>query len=558
MYIKHVIIFLSRRTNIQINSLMKKSIQLAVLASLITANVNAQTTDTTETTAVESATTTTVSNDDLIKKYMNTITEDDLRKHIFEIASDKYEGRETGERGQKLAADYISKFFFDNGFKGIVKDNPNPFLQSFDLYSKQYGDYSISTKDFTAENFKDFYPFGNLNLNETDVDLIFGGYGIETENYSDYKNLDVKGKGLVIIDSSPTDSKGNKIGGDIDLRKKIEIAKRKEAKFVVILFSEGSAFDAKLKMYKNYLSSPQLSFEEPKTGSFGLFFAPPATGAKLLGTTTKKFNKSIAKASKKGASPSNLFSNKVTVKAELKVNEVRTENVLGFIEGTDLKDEVLVVTSHYDHVGIINGEIHNGADDDASGSTGLLEIAEAFAKAAKDGHRPRRSILFMTFSGEEKGLLGSQYYTDNPIIPLENTVANLNIDMIGRTDEKHKDNPNFIYIIGSDMLSSELHELSKNTAKDFVPGITLDYTYNRKDSPERYYYRSDHYNFAKNNIPVIFYFNGSHEDYHQPSDTPDKILLEQQALRAKLVFATAWQIANRDKRLVVDKATENK
>lgn len=231
-----------------------------------------------------------------------------------------------------------------------------------------------------------------------------------------------------------------------------------------------------------------------------------------------------------------------------------SENVVAFIEGSEFPEEVLVLSAHYDHLGIDDkGNIYNGADDDGSGTVAMLEIAQAFQKAVKDGFRPRRSILFLHVTGEEKGLLGSKYYTQNPIFPLENTVANLNTDMIGRIDPKHEDNPNYIYLIGSDRLSTELHELSEN-ANDTYTNLEIDYTYNEPGDPNRFYYRSDHYNFAKYDIPVIFYFNGTHADYHKPTDTPEKIEYDLFAKRTKLIFYTAWEIVNRDERLVVDKA----
>ena len=226
---------------------------------------------------------------------------------------------------------------------------------------------------------------------------------------------------------------------------------------------------------------------------------------------------------------------------------IRGENVLGYIEGSDLKDELLIITAHYDHLGKHDSLIFNGADDDASGVSAALEIAEAFMLAKKAGHGPRRSILIMPVSGEEKGLLGSRYYTDNPIYPLENTVANLNIDMIGRLDDWH-DNGNYVYLIGSDRLSYDLHNLNEKINDDYI-GIDLDYRFNDKDDPNRYYYRSDHYNFAKNNIPVIFYFNGVHEDYHKPSDTIEKIDFDKINTITRLIFLTAWEIANRDERI---------
>ncbi len=233
-----------------------------------------------------------------------------------------------------------------------------------------------------------------------------------------------------------------------------------------------------------------------------------------------------------------------------------SENVLGYIKGSEKPDEVLVITSHYDHVGVDDeGNIYNGADDGGSGPMAILELAEAFMEAKKDGYTPKRSILFIHLTGEEKGLLGSKYYVENPIFPLANTVANLNMDMIGRIDKDHEGNDNYIYLIGSDKLSTDLHELSENVNSEFM-NMDLDYTYNDENDPNRFYYRSDHYNFAKNNIPVIFYFNGVHPDYHKPTDTAEKIEYEALKKRAQLVFLTAWEIANRDERLVVDKAEE--
>jgi len=237
--------------------------------------------------------------------------------------------------------------------------------------------------------------------------------------------------------------------------------------------------------------------------------------------------------------------------------EVLSENVVALLKGSEFPEEYIVISSHLDHVGVnSDGEIHNGADDDGSGTVALLEIAEAFKDAANNGKGPKRSIVFLHVTGEEKGLLGSQYYTDvDPIVPLANTVANLNIDMVGRIDPERKGDRNYIYLIGSDKLSTELHELSEAVNKKYT-NIALDYTYNDENDPNRFYYRSDHYNFAKNNIPIIFYFNGTHVDYHKPSDTPDKINYDLLENRTRLVFYTAWELANRANRIVVDKTAK--
>ncbi len=229
-----------------------------------------------------------------------------------------------------------------------------------------------------------------------------------------------------------------------------------------------------------------------------------------------------------------------------------SENIWAFIEGSEKPNEIVVISAHYDHVGIINNEIYNGADDDGSGTVALLEIAQAFAQAKKDGNGPKRSILILHFTGEEHGLHGSRFYSENPLFPLANTVADVNIDMIGRRDEAHADSNNYVYVIGSDYLSSDLYNICEDVNKKYIH-LNLDYKYNDRNDPNRFYYRSDHYNFAKNGIPSVFFFNGTHDDYHQATDEVDKIEFDALSKRTQLAFATAWEIANRENRLVVDK-----
>ena len=229
-----------------------------------------------------------------------------------------------------------------------------------------------------------------------------------------------------------------------------------------------------------------------------------------------------------------------------------SENIWAFIKGSEKPEEVLVISAHYDHIGIKNGEIHYGADDDGSGTVAVLEIAKAFQKAKVEGNGPKRSILFLHVTGEEHGLLGSKYYSENPLFPIANTITDVNIDMIGRRDDLHKDSNNYIYLIGSDYLSSDLYKICEDANKNFI-NTTIDYTFNDRNDPNRFYYRSDHYNFAKKGIPSVFLFNGVHADYHKPTDTPDKIEYDALAKRTQLAFAIAWELSNRDNRPVVDK-----
>ena len=229
-----------------------------------------------------------------------------------------------------------------------------------------------------------------------------------------------------------------------------------------------------------------------------------------------------------------------------------SENIWAFIEGSEKPQEIIVISAHYDHVGMKNGEVFNGADDDGSGTVALLEIAQAFKKAKNKGNGPKRSILFLHVTGEEHGLHGSRFYSENPLFPIENTVVDINIDMIGRRDTLHPKTNNYVYVIGSDRLSSELHTINEEVNAKYTQ-LELDYKYNDRKDPERIYFRSDHYNFAKKGIPAIFFFNGIHADYHQSSDTPDKIEYDALAKRAQLAFVLAWELANRPDRIKVDR-----
>ncbi|WP_455169397.1 M28 family metallopeptidase [Aegicerativicinus sediminis] len=229
-----------------------------------------------------------------------------------------------------------------------------------------------------------------------------------------------------------------------------------------------------------------------------------------------------------------------------------SKNVIAYIKGSEKANETVIVSAHSDHLGKDGETIYYGADDNASGTAAVMEIAQAFQKAAKLGIKPKRNVAFLHLTAEEMGLNGSLYYVDNPVIPIEETVADLNIDMIGRVDEAHKDDRNYIYVIGADRLSTELHYINQE-ANNIFTKLNLDYTLNDVNDANRYYFRSDHYNFAQKGIPVIFYFDGEHEDYHLPTDTAEKIDYELLALRTRLIFATMWYLANSDNRIIADK-----
>lgn len=474
-------------------------------------------------------------------RYAGTITASDMERHLSILASDSLEGRETGKRGQKMAAEYIKNHFQQIGLEPA--GDTGSHFQSFELEERSWGPIYLKTKEQQYDNFEDVIYYGSAHIpEEKELEVVFVGRG----RPQDYEGIDVKGKAVVIFD---TEDKG--------WRNKLKTARDQgAAAYIVTSGTDKADFTRTVNNARLFVDRPRLGFksENSNENSSIFFFVAPETAAEILGTKLSKLDKAIEKKEAgKDKALGRIKSSSVAVKTERIVKTIETENVLGFMEGSDLKDEILVVTSHYDHIGMNEetGEIFNGADDDGSGTTTVLEIAEAFAEAKEAGYSPRRSILFMTVTGEEKGLLGSEYYTNNPVYPLAQTVTNLNIDMVGRSDKLNEGKEAYIYLIGSDKLSSELHTLSENVNKTYT-NVRLDYSYNDENDPNRYYYRSDHYNFAKNNIPVIFYFNGTHDDYHKSTDTVDKINFPQMEKRGRLVFHTAWEIANRDQRVVLD------
>ncbi len=497
--------------------------------------------------------------------FARTITAAGLSEHLHILASDAFEGRETGQKGQKMAAEYISAYFKKLGLAG-PNAGPNPYFQQFDLEESRWKTAALQVGKKNFVFLQDFYLYGDEPTEKTQpLNLVFAGYGIETPAYSDYANLDVKNKTVVILAGEPVNAQGNYLvtsskepsPWSTDFRTKSRMATQKGAKNVIIV-SDGpqGQFQAQLKKLRHRLESPTLNFSG-KPGRTPVVFVTQEAGAALLNTTPKKLLTYRSQVDKAGKPVASRFkpAAAATLTAEKFSRPLSTENVLGYLEGTDKKDELLVITAHYDHIGKdttkTGDQIYNGADDDGSGTSAVLELAHAFAEAKKAGYAPRRSILFMTVTAEEKGLLGSDYYTTNPVFPLQNTIANLNIDMIGRLDKAHANDKNYVYVIGSDKLSSELHQISEDANRKYS-NLKLDYTYNDENDPNRFYYRSDHYNFAKNNIPVAFYFNGVHEDYHQESDEVEKILFDKMENITRLVFYTAWELANRDERIKVD------
>ncbi|MFZ9673971.1 MAG: M28 family peptidase [Flavobacteriaceae bacterium] len=477
------------------------------------------------------------------EKWANTITESELKDHLYTYASDAFEGRETGTKGQKIAVEYLKAHY--KSLQIAPAQANGDYEQDIELVLKKLPKGQLTFQGQSLENGTGIMAYAAFEFSKTPV--VYVGYGVNTPEHNDYQGLDVRGK-IVMAKAGAPMLPALADGSTSDWAKQSEGLERKQkAAFeqgaVGFIYWDEAAF-ARLKRRFDYMKqndSGRMSIKALESQANAMIYVDQATALLLHPSIGES-----ADAASLG-----------TVEAGIKSEDVSidSENVVAFIPGSEFPEQYVVISSHLDHVGVLaDGSVNNGADDDGSGSVALLEIAEAFKLASDAGQGPRRSVVFLHVTGEEKGLLGSQYYTDvAPVFPLNKTIANLNIDMIGRIDPERKGDRNYVYLIGSDKLSTELHDLSEAVNKKFM-GIELDYTYNDENDPNRFYYRSDHYNFAKNNIPIIFYFNGIHEDYHKPSDTPDKINYDLLTNRTRLVFHTAWEVANRDKAIVADKA----
>ncbi len=495
-------------------------------------------------------------------EFAETIEIDDLKKHLSKLSSDEFEGRETGTEGQRKAAQYIADYFESLGLP--KKGDDNSYFQRIAFINESWRNISMSVEGENLKHLWDYYayPSTNASMEEKTInELIFLGYGIDDENYSDYKKRDVAGKAILIYTGEPMDKKGrSRLTKSEELsewttnwRKKLMVARQKGVSHVFVIDRN---FKENVALARREILSRALQFGEGEKAEQNYVANTHISSnvvEQIIGSNKDAFIKVRDKMEKKGKLKPLTIPCNLTIVGEKRVRSLVGENVLGYVEGVDpdLKEELVVVTAHYDHLGKRGDDVYNGADDNGSGSSSILELAEAFAMAKKSGKGPRRSVLALLVSGEEKGLLGSEYYVEHPVFPLDNTIANVNVDMVGRVDEKHTADPNYIYVIGSNRLSTELHDINEQANNEHTQ-LELDYTYNAESDPNRYYYRSDHYNFAEKGIPAIFYFNGTHEDYHRTSDTIEKINFEKMQKIAKLVFYTTWELANRDKRIEVD------
>lgn len=478
------------------------------------------------------------------RPYAATITESDLRSMLYIVAGAEMEGRETATAGQRKAAEYIEGRFKAIGLKPGFGDS---YQMPFPVYRDSMLAAGMTVDGRQLKLNDEFQPVIQLNSTATQhfSEIVFVGHGIVDSAYDDYGDIDVKGKAVLMLEGAPSSYRPRQAGfmSPAGTFAKIRNAGMKGAVAVIVT---GSNFPRRTMtptgaMYTDLFKTAQ---------SPNLFIVSEKTASLLAGASWKEWSE---KGRKEKLTPKALPT-ELTLDFQKKTEFMSSTNVLGVLEGSDKKDEWLILTAHYDHLGRRGNTIYYGADDDGSGTVGVIEIAEAFAKAKADGKGPRRSILFMAVSGEEKGLWGSEYFSEKPTMPMEKVTANLNIDMIGRVDtERTKpDTLNYVYVVGDDKISTELKPVSESVNSRFTK-LSLDYKFNDPNDTERIYFRSDHYNFARKGVPIIFYYDGMLKaDYHKPTDTPEKINYTLLAKRARLVFHTAWEMTNRDAMLKRD------
>lgn len=456
----------------------------------------------------------------IAEQFSKTITQEDLKTHLYILAAPEMEGRETGMEGQRKAAEYLKQQFQRIG---IAPANNGSYEQFYPLYKDTLKEAAVTVNSKSYEFGKDF----SAALTSIVTTQLFFSEVVYMSKID--TTTDIRGKAVVLVAKN-----GTQLPAFNEINK---------------LYSRQPA--AVLFVVNNVDKTPS-----PRGGRLSMNMFRSRQNP-LVVRVSEAMGEALLKNDFANAKAQTLETKTVSTELMLHFKKdfdvTQASNVLGMIEGTDKKDEWVVISAHYDHVGIIGGKIHPGADDDGSGTVGVLEIAEAFAKAKAAGKGPRRSILFLAVSGEEKGLWGSAYYADHPVYPLEKTSIDINIDMIGRKDDNLKslDSNNHVYLIGDDKLSSELPRFVDSINNMYIKIIT-DRKYNDPKDPNRLYYRSDHYNFAAKGVPIVFFFDGIHKDYHKPSDTPDKINYDLHEKRTRLVFFLAWDAANRNNMFVRD------
>lgn len=516
-----------------------------------------------------------------IHDFNKSLTPDLLREHLYIFASDEFEGRGTGQPGIDTAAEYITNYYREHGVKGGMPDGG--FYQEFHLRGQsntgietqilkaENGDTSVVYRGrFSQNSFSAFYPEFGGEINATG-DIIFLGYGItdERNGINHLEGVDIRDKWVMVFNDIKYVVNGDTlVSSNIAPRQRLsELLFRQGAAGMIMIshFDETAFMDDALDASTIFGMPGRLALEytNPRGGLRATVLSVnPVQAAQLLGLTNQSlfdFYSSFT------ANPASFkpYQLGYSFRARAYVEDVRVpvRNIVAVVEGSDpvLKNEYVIISAHYDHTGIgapddSGDRIYNGADDNGSGSMAVMTMAKAMNDAKLAGHGPKRSVIFLHVTAEEIGLLGSRYYSDHPTVPVDDIIANINVDMIGRTDKENDaiGETDYVYIIGAEIISSELNNRLQKANEINGNEIKFNMRYNDLTDPNQFYRRSDHWNFGRLGIPFVFYFTGVHDDYHRPSDSPDKILYDKYAKITRQIFSTAAELANNPIRPIVD------
>jgi hypothetical protein len=466
-----------------------------------------------------------------VDEYAHTITINELRNHVYYLSSDEMEGRQSGSKGAKAAADYIAKNFKEAKLKGFFNGDA-PYFQKFDMVKKELMECFLENEHGRAKNWKDFLEFNSDFEGEKEIELHLLGYGRQT----DFEDVNLTGKLVAFFSSDPESSES---AAFLD-RLKILRAFEREAAGYLMITSEEEKFLDYIRRIKPYF--PAIRYYQAITSAQALtskrkIDIAPSFVAKLFGISPADLD-AVAKDMQYGK-VERAYRTKLRMKTRYKRHGVvPTENVLGYFEGTDKKDEYIILTGHYDGRGMDGKVVLNGANDNATGVAAIIEIAEAFATAIQNGHPPRRSIIFMMPTAEELLAVGSSFYVENPVVPLYKTIVDINMDPLGREDADSLGLKNHVYVYCSKNGREDLLSARAEIEKKFASNLRI--------AEKERYGGSDNTIFESSGIPALAYTTGKSKDNHGPGDDPDKVQYEKLEKVTRLIFRTVWEIANRE------------
>jgi Peptidase family M28 len=476
------------------------------------------------------------------------VSTNSLKTFENKIAGQPFQGRMSASKGDSLVTQFIANLYKTYHLSNPFKTS-NPYLQNVPLTHLDYSPSKLTVqgKEYNVDNQWTYFD-GNNNLKPTTAEVVFIGYGISIPKFDELKDIDVAGKFVLMNWDSPKDSSGKDIIESKDMPNDGDRGNSLKSRKALGILLYSPDFKTLFSQTNDFRTSePYFDFPHEDSSEISGGFISTELSNLAVGVNVDSVYSIIANSGKPHSFNTHKLLTLSIIRRDIKTS---TKNIIGLIKGTDNSLPCIVLSAHHDHFGKIDGKIFYGADDNGSGTTALLEIARILGNAATKGIRPKRTIVFLSTGAEEQGLIGAYYYTANPVISLIKTYGNINIDMVGRVDSFHvgnKRDSNYMYCLYYDTSNKVFNSSKLNILNSACCNLVLDTLYDKKSkkiNEGSLITRSDNFTFIKNGIPSVFFFGGFHKDYHQPTDTPDKINYPLLKHRTKLVLATLWQLAN--------------